>query len=156
MYFNHSKFPSFSRQLNFYGFQKMRSDPDLQTHSNTVRFRHEFFRQGQSELLHCIQRTTAKITDSSPSDQVDDLKAEVASLNQKLEDMAGQMDKKLAVVADTMHQDYLLRVNQMETTYKGMIRTLLVQQNQSAHPVHQKSILSHDFASYLHSSHESA
>ena len=134
----------------------MRSDPDLQTHSNTVRFRHEFFRQGQSELLQYIQRTTAKTTNSIPSDQVDDLKAEVASLSQKLEDMVGQMDKKLAVAADAMQQDYLLRVNQMEATYKGMLRTLLVQQHQSAHPVHQKSMHSQDFASYLHSPHESA
>jgi hypothetical protein len=156
MYFNHSKFPSFVRQLNFYGFQKMQSDPDLHTHSNTVRFRHEFFREGQSELLQYIQRTTAKIAAYPPSDQVDDLKAEVASLNQKLEDMAGQMDKKLAVVADAMHQDYLLRVHQMEATFEGAIRRLLVQQHQSVHPVHQKSMLSHDFASYLHSSHKSA
>jgi seryl-tRNA synthetase len=134
----------------------MRSDPDLQTHSNTVRFRHEFFRKGQAELLQYIQRTTAKTTDSPPSAQVDDLKSEVATLNQKLEDMAGQMDKKLAVVADAMHQDYLHRVNQMEVTYKGMIRSLLVQQNQPAHPVHQKSMINHDFGSYMHSSRESA
>jgi hypothetical protein len=137
----------------------MRSDPDLQTHSNTVRFRHEFFRHGQPELLHCIQRTTAKTTDSLPSDQVDDLKAEVANLNLKLEDMAGQMDKKLAAVADAMHQDYLCRVNQMEATYKGMIRSLLVQQQQQqqqpVHPVHQKSMLNRDFASYMHSTRES-
>jgi hypothetical protein len=38
------------------------------------------------------------------------LSAEVASLNQKAEDVAGQMDKKLAVVADAMHHLFKAQV----------------------------------------------
>jgi hypothetical protein len=40
--------------------------------------------------------------------------AEVASLNQKAEDMAGQMDEKLAVVADAMHHLFNARVLTMD------------------------------------------
>ena len=61
-YFNHSHFTSFTRQLNFYGFQKLRNDWDLQTKSassNSVRFTHEYFKKDQPELLHKIQRATA-------------------------------------------------------------------------------------------------
>jgi hypothetical protein len=36
--------------------------------------------------------------------------AEVASLNQKAEDVAGQMDEKLAVVAGAMHHLFRARV----------------------------------------------
>ena len=59
-YFNHSHFTSFTRQLNFYGFQKLRSDWDLQMKgNNSVRFCHEFFKKDQPELLYKIQRATA-------------------------------------------------------------------------------------------------
>ena len=59
-YFNHSKFTSFTRQLNFYGFTKLRSDPDLQMSNNcSVRFCHEYFQRDKPELLQYIQRATA-------------------------------------------------------------------------------------------------
>mmetsp|Transcript_34206 Transcript_34206/g.43683 ORF Transcript_34206/g.43683 Transcript_34206/m.43683 type:complete len:379 (+) Transcript_34206:70-1206(+) len=50
-YFRHSKFASFQRQLNLYGFRKITRGPDAGAYA------HQYFRRGQPDLLILVRRS---------------------------------------------------------------------------------------------------
>jgi HSF-type DNA-binding len=155
-YFNHSNFSSFTRQLNFYGFQKMRSDADLQVNSNnSVRFCHEYFKQGQPELLMKIKRATATSTTTTPSsplssrapspsltaagtagpavgmddvssEHVEALARQVQKLNQELNNLTNLVDQKLVHVANALQQDYQRRVLEMDDRYRRLLASVML------------------------------
>lgn len=132
-YFNHSKFSSFIRQLNFYGFQKLRSDPDLQVHTKAVRFSHEFFRKGHPELLHKITRTTASKSGEVPSDQVESMQQQIASLQQQLKMLEDRMDEKIEEATRAMNENYTARVKSLEAAYEALVVNLIRNQQQQQH-----------------------
>ena len=132
-YFNHSKFSSFVRQLNFYGFQKLNLDTDLtssvpHTPSNAARFSHDFFRRGMPELLPKIQRSTAKAKSpaSVESDDHDQLQKQVEDLKNQLNHMQQQMDMKLEKTVQALQSDYIAQVARLELNYKSCIQGLSV------------------------------
>lgn len=99
MYFKHSNFSSFARQLNFYGFRKLRTDPILTSDVDPrtacyVRFYHEKFQKNHPELLHEIKRATK--SDQQSKDDVDSLKAEVSRLKECMGQLQNDTDRRLA------------------------------------------------------------
>jgi HSF-type DNA-binding len=126
-YFNHGNFSSFIRQLNFYGFQKLRSDPDLQKHTEHIRFAHECFRRGHPELLKKIHRTTApKQTAELQENHVENLQQKVEMLQQKIKVLEASMEAKLEKTAFALKEGYMLRIRNLEDSY-DMLRSRILQ-----------------------------
>ena len=100
-YFKHSNFSSFARQLNFYGFRKLKAEPiltadyDART-ASYVRFFHEHFQRGRPELLVNIKRATkSSDVQSSTRDDVEQLRLEVSQALEAVQGMSGEMERKV-------------------------------------------------------------
>jgi len=102
IFFNHSKFSSFVRQLNFYGFRKIKFDPlrlndakDCEE-SKYCKFKHDLFRRGRPDLLFQIRKSNHN--DSVDKEEVEALKKEVNDLRHQLNHMSKDMAKLTSVI----------------------------------------------------------
>ncbi|KAG7347821.1 HSF-type DNA-binding protein [Nitzschia inconspicua] len=124
-YFNHGKFTSFIRQLNFYGFVKLRSESDLQTHTPAVRFAHEFFRKGRPDLLHKITRSTAQKPEAEMNDShVEVMQHKIKMLEKKVESLEQSMDQKIRQVTVSLTEGYMSRINSLEASYERLLQRI--------------------------------
>lgn len=104
-YFDHNKFSSFARQLNFYGFRKMQSKPIRNSDfdegtAKHVTFYNENFKKGRCDLLKKIQRSTrgGGAAHASPGDQSREifaLREQVANLEQQISEVATQTEERV-------------------------------------------------------------
>lgn len=95
-YFKHKKFSSFVRQLNFYGFRKIKTgnvrltknNESHYTESKYWKFRHEKFKQGRPDLLSLIRKSGNNTNfdggtnnnNNSDRTEMEDLKHEIKTL----------------------------------------------------------------------------
>eukprot|EP00752_Nemacystus_decipiens_P016202 g14489.t1 len=91
-FFKHNKFSSFVRQLNFYGFRKVKSNITVEGHDNKWwEFKHDLFLRDKPNLLSEIRRATHYGV-APEKQEVDDLRSEVGSLRLQVTDMDGRID----------------------------------------------------------------
>mmetsp|Transcript_24436 Transcript_24436/g.34103 ORF Transcript_24436/g.34103 Transcript_24436/m.34103 type:complete len:352 (-) Transcript_24436:136-1191(-) len=134
-YFKHSNFSSFARQLNFYGFRKVKAEPILTADFDArtacyVRFYHEKFQKNRPDLLAQIKRATK--SDQQSKDDVESLKSEITQLKMEMNDLNQECDRKIVKLSADCHA----RINHMAGQNENLVvmiqRLLATQAAQSA------------------------
>jgi len=116
-YFDHNKFSSFARQLNFYGFRKMQSKPirNSDFDANTakhVTFYNENFKRGRHDLLKKIQRSTRGGGSNNSQDtqrEIQQLKDKVSTMEKTIQELNAQQEERMR----RLELDMLGRMEQM-------------------------------------------
>lgn len=112
-FFDHNKFTSFARQLNFYGFRKMQSraiykgDVNKET-AKYVTFFNEKFKRDRPDLLKEIQRSTKGGQSANQSQEqqreIKSLKERVTQLEQTIHMMQSDFNERFAALQTQMYQ----------------------------------------------------
>jgi thiamine pyrophosphokinase len=98
------------------------------THTKSVRFAHEHFRQSQPELLHRIQRVT-KSQDASRI-EITSLRDDIAEINDQLASLGSRLDRRLQSLTSAVELDYQQRMTNITLSYQ-VLSNLAMKNHQS-------------------------
>jgi len=135
-----NNFSSFVRQLNFYGFRKIKSDPlrlsdELQDEESKYwKFKHEKFQQGHPELLVEIRKSnSSSSSDNADKQDVDSLRSEVKNLQSRMACMGREMEKMASLLSTVMQNQSMMQQNQQRT---------IEENNQNPAPIKKRKMMS--------------
>lgn len=131
-YFNHNKYSSFFRQLNFYSFKKTNSNKkqisneDNFGSSQYIIYEHKFFKRDHAELLPRIKRSTYRKRKGDFSKDIDQFQRDLDSMNHEIENLEENFDRAIKSVAESLDQklsqlDTLLASKKRKLDKKGMM-----------------------------------
>lgn len=131
-YFKHSNFSSFARQLNFYGFRKIKAEPILTVDYDVrtacyVRFFHEKFQKDKPELLRHIKRTTKGELQSR--NDVESLRLEIQHLHEVICSFSSESERKISELTT----DFNNKMNYLENMH-DQLAAIILQRNHHHSP----------------------
>ena len=137
-YFEHNKFASFARQLNFYGFRKMQVKPirnaDFdQDAAKHVTFFNEKFKRGRCDLLKDIQRSTRGGAHASnfqdQQREIENLQKKVESLEQQLSDLSYRFEERIQGLEFSLTRQFDEALQSLQKKFMHSSQGNLNQQN---------------------------
>lgn len=141
-FFDHCNFPSFARQLNFYGFHKVQVKPVRHTDIDKSKDKHvtfcnENFKRGRKELLSNIQRSTRgggnNVNLNQQQRQIELLKTEVLSYEKQVMQLNVRMklmEDKFSDLVEQLKPNQTQQVQSMN--YKFDLNTINSKENSEA------------------------